>query len=137
MSPFSSRICTPVKQFARVWIYTPALTALRRLQRQSRIVQVLVFLGLFAVTAWLDLAIDPDLSLFALYLIPTLYSAWFMGIFWGYVSCLASAVVCSSRLGITAFYHHTLIPHWNLGREAHRAGGDRDHCECSEERSRR
>ena len=116
MSPFSSRIGTPVKQFARVWIYTPALTALRRLQRQSRIVQILVFLGLFAVTAWLDLAIDPDLSLFALYLIPTLYSAWFMGIFWGYLSCLASAVVCFIEdWGLTTFYQHTLIPHWNLG----------------------
>ena len=115
MSPFSSRISTPVKQFARVWIYTPALTALRRLQRQPRIVQVLVFLGLFALTAWLDLAIDPDLSLFALYLIPTLYSAWFLGIRWGYVSCLASALVCFiDDWGLSAFYHHTLIPHWNL-----------------------
>ena len=39
------------------------------------------------------LVLDRDLTLFALYLIPTLYSAWFLGVRWGYVSCLASAVV--------------------------------------------
>jgi len=40
-----------------------------------------------------SLVLDRDLSLFALYLIPSLYSAWFLGVRWGYVSCLASAVV--------------------------------------------
>jgi hypothetical protein len=30
--------------------------------------------------AWLDLILDRDLSLFALYLIPTLYAAWLLGI---------------------------------------------------------
>ena len=115
MSPFSSRISTPIMHFAKVWIYTPTLNALRGLQRQSCVVHVLVFLGLFAVTSVFDLATDPDLSLFALYLIPTLYSAWFLGIRWGYISCLASAVVCFIEdWELTAFYHHTLIPHWNL-----------------------
>ena len=69
------------------------LSIVRRLQHQPRIIKVLGFLGLFAVVARLDLALDPNLSLFALYLIPTLYAAWFLGIRWGYASCFASAVV--------------------------------------------
>ena len=115
MSSISKRISTPVKQFVNMWIRPAALNALRLFQRQPRVVKVLVFLGLFAVTALLDFAIDPDLSLFALYLIPTLYSAWFLGMRWGYVSCLASALFCFVEdSGLTAFYQHTLIPHWNL-----------------------
>lgn len=95
------------------------LNALRYWQRQPRGVQALGFLGLFVPIACLDLALDlvldSDPSLFALYLIPTLYSAWFLGIRWGYVSCLASAVVwVIEDWGEVAFYHHTLVPYWNL-----------------------
>jgi serine phosphatase RsbU (regulator of sigma subunit) len=89
--------------------------AVRHWQRQSRVVQALGFLGLFIVIAWIDLVIDRDLSLFALYLIPTLYSAWFLGFRWGYVSCLASAVVWFiDDWGEAVFYHHALIPYWNM-----------------------
>ena len=115
MSSISTRISTPAKQFASVGTGAAPWNALRQLQRQPRVVHVLVFLGLFAVTAWLDLALDHDLSLFALYLIPTLYSAWFLGIRWGYVSCLASAVVwVIDDWGGAAFYHHAFIPYWNI-----------------------
>jgi hypothetical protein len=76
---------------------------------------VLSFLGLFVLTVWLDLVTDRDLSLFALYLVPTLYSAWFLGIRWGYISCAASVFVCFLEdWGLSALYHHTLIPYWNL-----------------------
>ena len=115
MSSISARTNNPVKQFASVRRGTAPLNALRHLQRQSRVVQALGFLGLFVLIAWLDLVLDRDLSLFALYLIPTLYSAWFLGIRWGYVSCLASAVVWGiDDWGGAAFYHHALIPYWNV-----------------------
>ena len=91
------------------------MNALRYLQRQPRVVQVLGFLGLFALIAGLDHVIDHDLSLFALYLIPTLYAAWFLGIRWGYVSCLASGSVWAIEdWGDAVFYHHALIPYWNV-----------------------
>jgi serine phosphatase RsbU (regulator of sigma subunit) len=90
-------------------------SALRQLQHQPRGVQVLGFLGLFVVIAWLDFVVDRDLSLFALYLIPTLYSSWLMGIRWGYASCLASAAVWAiDDWGGSVFYHHALIPYWNV-----------------------
>jgi serine phosphatase RsbU (regulator of sigma subunit) len=95
------------------------LNALRYWQRQPRVVQAMGFLVLFVLIACLDLVLDlvldSDPSLFVLYLIPTLYSAWFLGIRWGYVSCLASAVlwVIEDWREVT-LYHHTLIPYWNL-----------------------
>jgi serine phosphatase RsbU (regulator of sigma subunit) len=92
-----------------------ASSVLRLLQRQPRSVHALVFASLFVLIAWLDLILDHDLSLFALYLIPTLYSAWFLGIRWGYVGCLASVVVwVIDDWGGAAFYHHALIPYWNV-----------------------
>jgi len=115
MGSISTRISTAVKQFASVRRGTAPLNALRHLQRQPRVVQALGSLGLFILIAWPDLVLDRDLSLFALYLIPTLYSAWFLGIRWGYVSCLASAVVwVIDDWGGAAFYHHVLIPYWNI-----------------------
>ena len=92
MSSISTRSSTPVKQFANVRRERALLNALRHWERQPRALQALGLLGLFALITWLDL-LDHDLSLFALYLIPTLYAAWFLGIRWGYVSCLASAAV--------------------------------------------
>jgi serine phosphatase RsbU (regulator of sigma subunit) len=90
-------------------------SALQRLQRQPRGVQVLGFLTLFVVIAWLDFVVDRDLSLFALYLIPTLYSSWLMGIRWGYASCIASAAVWAiDDWGGSVFYHYALIPYWNV-----------------------
>ena len=90
------------------------LNALRYFQGQPRVVQAVEFVGLFALIAWFDL-VDHDLSLFALYLVPTLYSAWFLGIRWGYVSCLASAVVwVIEDFGGAVFYRHTFIPYWNV-----------------------
>lgn len=114
-SSISTRIRTLVRQIGSVGKGTAPLNALRHWQRQPRAVQALGFLGLFVLTAWLDLVIDRDLSLFALYLVPTLYSAWFLGIRWGYLSCLASAVVWFIDVwGEAAFYHHALIPYWNM-----------------------
>jgi len=69
------------------------LNALQYLHRQTWLVQALVFTALFVLIAWLDLVLGHDLSLFALYLIPTLFSSWLLGARWGYASCLASAVV--------------------------------------------
>ena len=104
---------TPVKQFARV--KERALNGLRHWPRQPRIVQALGFVGLFVLIAWLDLVVDPDLSLFALYLIPSLYAAWFLGIRWGYVSCFASGALwfIEDWVGAT-FFRHPLIPYWNV-----------------------
>jgi serine phosphatase RsbU (regulator of sigma subunit) len=91
------------------------LNALRNWQSQPRAVQVLGLLVLLTSTAGLDLAIDRDLSLFALYLIPVLYAAWFLGVRWGYASCLASAIVWAAEdWGEAVFYRHPLIPYWNL-----------------------
>ena len=74
-------------------------------------------LGLFVLTVSVDVLIDRDLSLFALYLVPTLYAVWFPGFRWGYGSCLASMLVCSLEdWGLSSFYHHTLIPYWNPPR---------------------
>jgi len=107
---------TSVKQFAHGWRGMSLLDALRHLQRQPRAFLVLEFLGMFALTAGLDHAIDRDLSLFALYLIPTFYAAWFLGIRWGYVSCLASGIVWAIEDWADAvFYHYPLIPYWNVG----------------------
>ncbi len=114
-STIATRIGNLVKQFASLRSGTAPWNALRHWQRQPRAVQALGFLGLFVLIAWLDLIIDRDLSLFALYLIPTLYSAWFLGNRWGYVSCLASAAVWFiDDWGEAAFYHHAVIPYWNL-----------------------
>jgi serine phosphatase RsbU (regulator of sigma subunit) len=93
-----------------------ALNALRLLQRQTRAVHAVVFAGLFILIAWPDLVLDPDLSLFALYLIPTLYSAWFLGVRWGYAGCVASAVVflVDDWGRVALYHHHPLIPYWNV-----------------------
>ena len=109
------RTSTSVKQFAHGWRGMSLLEALQTLQRQPRVVRVLEFLCLFAVIAGLDHVIDRDLSLFALYLIPTLYAAWFLGVRWGYVSCLASGIVWAIEdWGDAVFYHYPLIPYWNV-----------------------
>ena len=90
-------------------------TALGRLQKESRAIRIAVFLGLFVLTAWLDLIVDHDLSLFALYLIPTLYSAWYLGSRWAYGSCLAGGAVwvIHDWPGWHS-YHHVIIPFGNL-----------------------
>ena len=94
---------------------TAPLNALRRLQRQPPAVHTLICLGLFVLVAWLDFILDRDLSLFALYLIPTLYAAWFLGIRWGYLSCLASAAVWAiDDWGGAVFYRHASVPYWNV-----------------------
>jgi serine phosphatase RsbU (regulator of sigma subunit) len=89
--------------------------ALARLRKQSTATRIAIFLALFTLTASLDLVLDHDLSLFALYLIPTLYSTWSLGTKWAYASCLAAGVVWF----IDDFpgwhsYHHALIPYGNL-----------------------
>jgi serine phosphatase RsbU (regulator of sigma subunit) len=90
-------------------------TALGRLQKQSTATRIAVFLGLFALTALLDLLVDRNLSVFALYLIPTLYSAWYLGTRWAYASCLAGGVVWFIRDWPGRHsYHHALIPYGNL-----------------------
>lgn len=89
--------------------------ALGRLQKQPRVIRVAVFVLLFTLTAWLDLSVDRSLSLFALYLIPTLYSTWYLGPSWAYGSCLASGVVwfVDDWPGWHS-YHHMLVPYGNL-----------------------
>jgi sigma-B regulation protein RsbU (phosphoserine phosphatase) len=115
MSSISKGSSTSVKQFASVKSGMSLLEALQHLQRQPRVIQVLEFLCLFALIAALDHVIDHDLSLFALYLIPTLYAAWFLGIRWGYVSCLASGIVWAIEdWGDAIFYHYPLIPYGNV-----------------------
>jgi len=91
------------------------LNAFRRWQRRPRVAQALGCLGLFVFIAYLDFVLDHDLSLFDLYLIPTLYSAWFLGIRWGYFVCLASSVVWAIEdWGGASFYRHPLTPYWNV-----------------------
>jgi serine phosphatase RsbU (regulator of sigma subunit) len=115
MGSISKGAGASVKQFAHGWRGISLLEVLQTLQRQPRVVQVLEFLGLFALIAGLDHAIDRDLSLFALYLVPTLYAAWFLGIRWGYASCLASGVTWAAEDWADAvFYHYALIPYWNV-----------------------
>jgi hypothetical protein len=80
------RTSTSVKQVASAKRERGLVNVLGHLKRQPRGVKVLEFLGLFVLIARLDHVIDRDLSLFALYLIPTLYAAWFLGIRWGYAS---------------------------------------------------
>jgi serine phosphatase RsbU (regulator of sigma subunit) len=89
--------------------------ALGRLQKQPTVTRIAIFLGLFAFSASLDLVVDHDLSLFAMYLIPTLYSAWYLGAKWAYASCLAGGVVWFIRdwPGWHS-YQHALIPYGNL-----------------------
>lgn len=111
----STPISTPIRQSASVRRGRAPLNAFRHLQRQPRVVHAVGCLGLFVLIAWLDLVLGHNLSLFALYLIPTLYSAWFLGIRWGYLSCLASAVVwVIDDWGGAAFYRHSLIPYWDV-----------------------
>jgi serine phosphatase RsbU (regulator of sigma subunit) len=88
---------------------------LGRLQKWSSATRVAVFLALSALTASLDLVVDHDLSLFALYLIPTLYSAWYLGTPWAYASCLAGGVVwfIDDWPGWHC-YRHAFVPYGNL-----------------------
>ena len=108
-------VSAPVKSFGGEARDGPLLSTLRRLQRQPRVVRGLGALALFTLVAWLDFTLDKDLSLFAIYLIPTLYSAWLLGVRWGYVCCFASAAVwVIDDWGVGLFRHHALIPYWNV-----------------------
>ncbi len=112
MSSISTRLSYSDRQFLSL---AKGAALLKILRRQSRSAQALGALGLFVVIAWLDLVFDRDLSLFALYLVPTLYCAWFLGVRWGYLTCFASAVVwIIDDWGEAALYHHPLIPYWNM-----------------------
>ncbi len=92
-----------------------SLTAVKRLQQESQFVKALGFLSLFVLVAGLDFFLDSNLSLFALYLIPTLYAAWFLGTWWGHASCLGSAIVWAvDDWGGAVYYSHPLISYWNL-----------------------
>jgi hypothetical protein len=70
------------------------LNPLLHWQRQPRVVHALGFLILFILAACLDHIVDLDLSLFALYLVPTLYTAWYLGVFGD-----TSAVLTAPRFG--------------------------------------
>jgi serine phosphatase RsbU (regulator of sigma subunit) len=89
--------------------------ALGRLQKQSTATRIAVLLGLFALTGWFDLILDHDLSLFALYLVPTLYSVWYLGRRWAYASCVAGGIVwfIDDWPGWHS-YHHAFVPYGNL-----------------------
>ena len=89
--------------------------ALRSLQKLTQPNRIVVFAVLFSLTGWLDLLVDRDLSLFAVYLIPTLYAAWYLGSVWAYATCLASGVVwVIDDWRRWNSYHHVLIPYGNL-----------------------
>ena len=114
MNWISNSVGPAVEQFTGV-IRLDLSNALGRLQKQSRSTRIAIFVMLFGLTACLDLVVDHNLSLFPVYLIPTLYSAWFLGSRWAYASCLAGGVVwfVNDRPGWYS-YHHTLIPYGNL-----------------------
>jgi serine phosphatase RsbU (regulator of sigma subunit) len=114
MNWISSSVGSAVEQFAGV-IRLDLSNALGRLQKQSRATRIAIFVMLFGLTACLDLAVDHNLSLFPVYLIPTLYSAWYLSIRWAYASCLAGGVIwfVDDRAGWYS-YQHTLIPYGNL-----------------------
>jgi len=114
MNWISSSVGPAVEQFAGV-IRLDLSNALGGLQQQSRATRIAIFVLLFGLTAWLDLVVDHNLSLFPVYLIPTLYSAWYLGSRWAYASCLAGGVVwfVNDRPGWYS-YHYTLIPYGNL-----------------------
>jgi len=91
------------------------LNVLPLLQRQPQVVQALIALVIFAVIAWVDFVLDRDLSLFALYLIPTLYAGWFLGSRWGYLGCFASALVwIIDDWGGPSPGHHSFVSYWNV-----------------------
>jgi serine phosphatase RsbU (regulator of sigma subunit) len=114
MNWISSSVAPAVEQFAGV-IGLDLSNALGRLQKQSRTTRIAIFIVLFGLTAWLDLVLDHNLSLFPVYLIPTLYSAWYLGNRWAYTSCLVGGVVwfVDDRPGWYS-YHYRLIPYGNL-----------------------
>ena len=89
--------------------------ALRRLQKLTQPNRIAVIVVLFSLTAWLDLVVDRDLSLFALYIIPTLYAAWYLGSAWAYGTCFASGVVwvIDDWPGWNS-KHHAFVPYGNL-----------------------
>ncbi len=109
---------TQVTRAARETKHSLFVGIFRKLGRHSRTGQVAVLTAAFGLTALLDFLVDPNLSLFALYVIPTVYSAWFLGIGWGYGTCLASAIVWAidDWVGAT-FYHDPFIPFWNVAEK--------------------
>jgi serine phosphatase RsbU (regulator of sigma subunit) len=114
MNWISSSVGPAVEQFDRI-TRLDLSNALGRLQQQSRATRIAIFVVLFGLTAWLDLVVDHNLSMFPVYLIPTLYSTWYLGSRWAYASCLAGGVVwfLNDRPGWYS-YHYTLIPYGNL-----------------------
>jgi len=69
-------------------------------------------------TVTLDLVVDPNLSLFAVYLIPTLFAAWFLGYRWAYASCAAGAAVWwFEDWEEMLLHHHPLISYLNLAEK--------------------
>ena len=93
--------------------------AIERLQRQVRPVRVAGLATVFAVVAYIEFWLDPDLSLYAFYLIPAIYSTWFLSVRWGYVTCVASSAVwLVDGWRLETFYHHPFISYWNLGMRA-------------------
>ncbi|HYZ85209.1 MAG TPA: PP2C family protein-serine/threonine phosphatase [Bryobacteraceae bacterium] len=87
----------------------------QRLQNRSRRAHVASFLGLFVGVALLDLAVDPGISLYCLYLVPALYAAWFLGPGWGYLTCALSALVWLGDDFIQQqFYRHAFASYGDL-----------------------
>lgn len=114
MNWISSSVDPAVEQLAAIRRLDFSNT-LGRLQQRSRATRIAIFVTLFGLTACLDLVVDHNLSLFPVYLIPTLYSAWYLGSRWAYASCLAGGMVwfINDRPGWYS-YHSTLIPYGNL-----------------------
>jgi serine phosphatase RsbU (regulator of sigma subunit) len=114
MNWISSSVAPAVDRFASV-IRLDLSNALGRLQKQSRAIRIAILVVLFGLTACLDLVVDHNLSLFPVYLIPTLYSAWYLSSGWAYASCLAGGLVwfVDDRPGWYS-YHYSLIPYGNL-----------------------
>jgi serine phosphatase RsbU (regulator of sigma subunit) len=92
---------------------------LRHLQHRSKQAHVAGLLALFVAIALPDLLLDRNLSFYALYLMPALYGVWFLGVHWGYASCVASVFVWFSDDRIQQqMYRHTFASYWNLATRA-------------------
>jgi serine phosphatase RsbU (regulator of sigma subunit) len=101
------------------WLTRCQNMLLRQPQHRSKQMHVAGLLTLFVVVGILDLVLDRNLSFYALYLIPALYGVWFLGVGWGYFSCVASAVVWFiDEMFQQQVYRHTFASYWNLATRA-------------------
>ena len=91
----------------------------QRVQNRSRKAHITSFLTIFVAVALFDFGLDQNLSLYALYLVPSLYATWFLGSAWGYISCFLSGLVwLSDDIIQQQLYRHSFATYWNLTTRA-------------------